>query len=157
MAIPSSSSSASGRPSARDERHHQRLSEYYRATLTSLLSCTPANSASAFDAFVTMANASSSSSSGQGLHLATLAWAGRHMANQGQEQYETVSEGLASQANGIITARMGEWSTMGGEWWSETECLTLLGGLLMLMQVKVGLDVVDGWLTSDLPWRCLGL
>lgn len=87
-----------------------------------------------------MANASSSTSSGQGLHLATLAWAGRHLANQGQEQYETVSEGLASQASGIITARMGEWSTMGGEWWSENECLTLLGGLLMLMQVKVGSD-----------------
>jgi transcriptional activator protein UGA3 len=119
--------------------HHAQLLKHYQAGLSSLVSCTGDSDTapSAFAAFTKLAEASSSSEAGQGLHLSILAWAGRHMVNQGQVKYEAVSERLGEKAGRIILAKLEEWSRGATGAISETERMTLLAGALMVVQFKV--------------------
>ena len=112
-----------------------------------------------FDAFTTLASATATSQAGKGLHLATLAWAGRHMSNMGQVKYEAMSERLGEQATGIVLGlirdippakRRGEEKGL-----CETEAMTLLGGLLMLVQFKVCFLICEA--DVGVSRRCLGL
>ena len=105
---------------------------HYRECLSTLVSCSNGEHApNAFDGFTFLANANISSPSGQGLHLSILAWAGRHMVNQGQTKYEAVSERLGLQAAQIIM------DTLARNDHDDKVAMTLFAGLLMMVQFKV--------------------
>lgn len=123
--------------------HHAHLLKHYQASLSSLVSCTgdTETAPSAFAAFTKLAEASSSSEAGQGLHLSILAWAGRHMVNQGQVKYESVSERLGEKAMRIVLAKLEEWKRGSSEIMGENERMTLLAGALMIVQFKVSREL----------------
>lgn len=125
---------------------HSAILEHYQQCLSSLVSCD--SSPNAFDAFISLAKATSSTPAGQGLHSATLAWAGRHMVNQGQYKYEAISERLGSEASQIIMAKVDSEAllqSLDGE-----ELMTLFAGLLMLVQFKVSTPFGCSLMNSDL-------
>jgi hypothetical protein len=66
--------------------------------------------------------------------MSILAWAGRHMVNQGQEKYAAVSERLGNQAAQIIMDKLskGELDML-----ERSELLTLFAGVIMLITFKV--------------------
>ena len=107
---------------------------HYREKMAKMLTCGDGpDIPNAFDAFAALAKASMSTASGQGLHFSILAWAGRHMANKGQERYEVPSERLANQASQIVLERC---AVVPGP----DETMTLFAALLMLVQYKVGYE-----------------
>ncbi|ORY35758.1 fungal-specific transcription factor domain-domain-containing protein [Naematelia encephala] len=122
-------------PTLTNTESHNAMLHHYKESLSSLVSCSGEQAPNAFDAFTTMANAAMSSPAGQGLHLSILAWAGRHMVNQGQPKYEAVSERLGSQAAQIIMEKLGNGRDPAKM--EEQELLTLFAGLLMLVQFKI--------------------
>jgi len=113
---------------------HSVILSHYKDCLTRLVSCGGKTAPNAYDAFTSLANANISSPAGQGLHLSILAWAGRHMVNRGQANYEAVSERLGNQASQIILDKLDreELSTM-----DQGELLTLFAGVIMLISFKV--------------------
>jgi hypothetical protein len=119
------------------QRQHVPLLHHYQRSLSKLVSCTTDGSPSSFAAFTQLATAQSSSRVGKGLHLGILAWAGRHMTNEGEIKYEALSERLGEEATKIVTEQVVQWEH-GSMATEETTRLTLLGGLLMLIQWKVG-------------------
>lgn len=125
------------------EAPHKPLLAHYQDSLSKLVACIPEDSVNGYDAFTTLASATATSPAGKGLHLATLAWAGRHMSNLGQVKYEAMSERLGEQAREIVTGilgNLGQKQRRGQEpGLGDTEAMTLLGGLLMLVQFKVSL------------------
>jgi hypothetical protein len=120
---------------------HQAILAHYQESLSNLVSCSDGEHApNSYDAFTALANASMTSSAGQGLHLSVLAWAGRHMVNQGQLKYEAVSERLGTQASQIILdmlARDVETRVL-----ESKELVTLFAGILMLVQYKVSRTLI---------------
>lgn len=124
------------RPSSPTARHHGPLLQHYQRSLSSLVSCTDENTPSAFHAFSRLATAQSSSEPGRGLHLAILAWAGRHMSNEGQAKYEAISERLGGQAAALVLEQAARQEP-GSMSVDDSVRLTLLGGLLMVVQWKV--------------------
>jgi hypothetical protein len=149
------------RPHVQSDAPHRPLAAHYRDSLSRLVACIPEDSVNGFDAFTTLATATASSAAGKGLHLATLAWAGRHMSNLGQVKYEAMSERLAEQAKEILfgilaglsqAQRRGKQAGVG-----ETERMTLLGGTLMLVQFKVGPEARWGGADAGVSRRCVGL
>jgi transcriptional activator protein UGA3 len=116
--------------------NHGPLLTHYQRSLSSLVSCTGDSSPSAFDAFTQLADAQSTSKAGRGLHLSILAWAGRHMSNEGEVRYEASSERLGQEAIGLIVDRL-EYFRKGSLQLEETERMTLLAGCLMLIQWRV--------------------
>lgn len=117
-------------------RQHGPLLQHYQRSLSKLVSCTTDGAPSAFEAFTHLATAQSSSRVGKGLHLGILAWAGRHMSNEGEVKYEALSERLGEEASRIIIEQAIQLE-QGSIMIEETTRLTLLGGLLMLVQWKV--------------------
>jgi hypothetical protein len=120
-----------------DSPHYAPLLKHYQSSLSALVSCQgdSETSPSAFAAFTTLAKTSTSSLTGQALHHSILAWAGRHMVNQGQVRYEAISEKLSEKALGIASKRLGETTVLGGL--ADSERLMLLATILMSMQFKV--------------------
>jgi hypothetical protein len=59
------------------------------------------------------------------------------MTNEGEIKYEALSERLGEEATKIVTEQVVQWEH-GSMATEETTRLTLLGGLLMLIQWKVG-------------------
>jgi hypothetical protein len=135
LANPSNSAGAS-RDRSLSPGHHGPLLNHYQRSLSSMVSCTGDSAPSAFSAFTQLANAQSTSKAGRGLHLSILAWAGRHMANEGEIRYEAMSEKLGQKATSIIVDRL-EYYQKGGLQLEETERMTLLAGSLMVIQWKV--------------------
>jgi len=115
------------------------LLQHYQRSLTKLVSCNSNETPSAFDAFTQLATAQSTSAVGRALHLATLAWAGRHMTNEGEMKYEALSEKLGGEATKIVAEQALQVNRRGTTM-SETAQLTLLAGQLMLIQWKVSLS-----------------
>jgi len=115
---------------------HGPLLTHYQRSLSSLVSCTGDSSPSAFDAFTQLADAQSTSKAGRGLHLSILAWAGRHMSNEGEIRYEASSERLGKEAETLIVDRL-DYHRNGSVQLEETERMTLLAGCLMLIQWRV--------------------
>jgi transcriptional activator protein UGA3 len=113
------------------------LLRHYKQSLSHLVSCAGEESPNSFDAFTTIANASINSPAGQGLHFSILAWAGRHMVNQGQHKFEAISERLGLQASQILLDVSGK--NMG----EIQEPMTVFAGLLMLIQFKVSMSGRD--------------
>lgn len=66
--------------------------------------------------------------------MSILAWAGRHMVNRGQANYEAVSERLSGQATQIIMDKLMKENLKTLE---QSELLTLFSGLIMLISFKV--------------------
>lgn len=126
------------RSTSPSHREHVPLLQHYQRSLSKLVSCTSDGSPSSFEAFTQLATAQSSSRVGKGLHLGILAWAGRHMTNEGEVKYEALSERLGEEATRIITEQAVQLE-QGSIAIEETTRLTLLGGLLMLIQWKVSL------------------
>ena len=113
---------------------HTAILSHYKDCLSRLVSCSGQTAPNAYDAFTSLANANISSPAGQGLHLSILAWAGRHMVNRGQANYEAVSERLGNQASQIILDKLEreDLTRMDGG-----ELLTLFAGVIMLISFKV--------------------
>jgi len=149
----SSQSAELSRQRSTSPGHHGPLLVHYQRSLSSLVSCTGSSAPSAFDAFTQLADAQSTSKAGRGLHLGILAWAGRHMSNEGEIRYEATSERLGQKATGLIIDRL-EFYQKGNSTREETERMTLLAGCLMLIQwrvIQTGLVIGLG-LHLDLPW-----
>jgi hypothetical protein len=127
----------SSQPGSDSPNSHAPLLDHYQQSLSALVSCGDTDSPNSFDAFTRLANSTASSSAGKGLHLSILAWAGKHMVNQGQAKYEAVSERLGSQATQIIMTKLDEYKNGGSAQATETERMTLLAGALMIIQFKV--------------------
>lgn len=125
------------------EGQHVPLLLHYQRSLSNMVSCTGNTAPSAFQAFTRLANAQSSSLVGKALHLGTLAWAGRHMANEGEAKYEALSERLGEEASAIVLDQAQQWR-IGALALEEAGLLTLVAGLLMLTQWKVGFRDVYG-------------
>jgi transcriptional activator protein UGA3 len=132
----SSQSAGPSRQRSVSPGHHGPLLVHYQRSLSSLVSCTGDTAPSAFDAFSQLADAQSSSKAGRGLHLSILAWAGRHMSNEGEIRYEASSERLGQKATGLIVDRL-EYYQKGSVSLEETERMTLLAGCLMIIQWRV--------------------
>jgi hypothetical protein len=113
---------------------HAAILAYYKDCLARLVSCGGKNDPNDYDAFTSLANANISSLAGQGLHMSILAWAGRHMVNRGQANYEAVSERLSGQATQIIMEKLMKEKL---EMLEQSELLTLFSGLIMLISFKV--------------------
>jgi len=132
----SSNSAGPSRQRSLSPGHHGPLLNHYQRSLSSMVSCTGDSAPSAFAAFTQLANAQSTSRAGRGLHLSILAWAGRHMSNEGEIRYEAMSDKLGDKASNIIVGRL-EYYQKGNITMEETERMTLLAGCLMLIQWKV--------------------
>lgn len=117
---------------------HAAILSYYKDCLARLVSCGGKNDPNDYDAFTSLAYANISSLAGQGLHMSILAWAGRHMVNRGQANYEAVSERLSGQATQIIMDKLVKENLKTLE---QSELLTLFSGLIMLISFKVSLIV----------------
>jgi hypothetical protein len=129
-------STGSSRQRSLSPGHHGPLLIHYQRSLSGMVSCTGDSAPSAFAAFTQLANAQSTSEAGRGLHLSILAWAGRHMANEGEIRYEAMSERLGGKASSIIVGRL-EYYQKANIAFEETERMTLLAGCLMVIQWKV--------------------
>ncbi|CED83530.1 Protein of unknown function DUF3468 [Phaffia rhodozyma] len=124
------------------------LLEHYSKFLSPLVSCTKEDLPSGFEAFTALAlDEMDFRPSTSALHLAILSWTGRHLVNQGQLKYESVSEEYGAQAIDLLNASFQALSTEnspedGGTERvvspdKEIEKMTLLAGTLMIMQHKI--------------------
>jgi transcriptional activator protein UGA3 len=142
--LAATSSSTTGHPPSRpssqpgsDSPNSQApILNHYQQSLSALVSCGDADSPNSFDFFTPLANSTASTSVRKGFHLSILAWAGKHMVNQGQAKYEAASERLGSQGTPIIMGKLHEYKNGGSAQTTETERMTLLAGVLMAVQFK---------------------
>ncbi len=129
----SPSSSRNGRMANIDS-----ILSYYSKSLTSLVSCTDNESPSGFDAFTQLASPSTERGEpARALHIAILAWAGRHLVNKGNFRFESVSETYGLQAMALMESLLSQRGKPSFLPETETEQITLLAGCLMVMQYKV--------------------
>lgn len=129
----SPSSSRNGRMANIDS-----ILSYYSKSLTSLVSCTDNESPSGFDAFTQLASPSTERGEpARALHIAILAWAGRHLVNKGNFRFESVSETYGLQAMALMESLLSQRGKPSFLPETETEQITLLAGCLMVMQYKI--------------------
>lgn len=135
------------RPALHTDPLHRPLLLHYQDCLSRLVACNPNDPTNGFDAFTTLASTASATSSGKAQYLGILAWAGRHMTNQGQSQYEALSERVAKEAADLLF-RSGQGldqSLDPAPYATKLEKLSTVGALLMLMSFKVR-DTSRKWL-----------
>lgn len=125
------------RPSLYTEPTYRPFLTHYQDCLSRLVACNPDDATNGFDAFTTLAAATATTVTGRALHLATLAWAGVHMSNQGQSKYEARSERAAEEAKNLLFSDLIGTSPMPVTTVVRFDKLSILGGLLMLMSFKV--------------------
>jgi hypothetical protein len=144
------------RPSLQTDPTYRPLLTHYQDCLSRLVACNPDDPTNGFDAFTTLASATASTPSGQALHLATLAWAGVHMSNQGQSEFEARSERAAERARAMLFgSELPSTPLVPTDMNARFDKLSILGGLLMLMSFKASSPVVSA--DADMPRRYMGL
>lgn len=151
---PSVSSLRNDRPSSASSARTSSILAYYSKSLTALVSCTGADGPSGFDAFAQLASPSADTDRGEAaraLHVAILAWSGRHLTNQGQFKYESSSETYGAQAMAMVEGLLAKRNMPGARPEDETQQITLLASALMVMQYKVGPGVGSGVMQADGP------
>jgi hypothetical protein len=144
------------RPSLHTDPTYRPFLTHYQDCLSRLVACNPDDPTNGFDAFTTLASATASTPSGQALHLATLAWAGVHMSNQGQSEYEARSERVAEEAKALLfSSDLPNTPLDPTDMNARFDKLSILGGLLMLMSFKVSQRLYRA--DADMSRRYLGL
>ncbi len=136
---PSVSSLRNDRPSSASSARTSSILGYYSKSLTALVSCTGADGPSGFDAFSQLASPSGDrGEAARALHIAILAWSGRHLTNQGQFKFEASSETYGAQALSLVSNLLAKRLAPNSHPEDETQQITLLAAVLMVLQYKVG-------------------
>lgn len=129
----------------------QQLLEHFNNTLEKLCTVPGPNARRNIKALTSLAESSATSAPAKALHLAILAWAGKHLWSQGEMQYETPADRAGAEAAKLL----GELLACFSPEWPQTERTTLLAAVLLSIQFKVGQAMVV--LMKDHQRRRLGL
>ncbi|PWN48811.1 hypothetical protein IE53DRAFT_398972 [Violaceomyces palustris] len=122
-----------------------RFLQHFIAVLSNLISCSgPGQSGNGFTAFAKLAGLPSQLlSHEEGESLSILAWASKHMVNQGEDRYESTSERSGSQASSELERLLKERRSRenredaSSSQIEDKEDLTLLAATLMVISFKI--------------------
>jgi hypothetical protein len=120
-----------------------RLLEHFNTTLESLCTAPGPEARRSIETLTRLARPADSSRPAHALHLAILAWAGRHLFSQGEAQYEAPAEKAGSEASKLLAELLACFSPD----WPVTERITLLAAVQMAIHYKVG-NHSGTWLTG---------
>jgi hypothetical protein len=112
----------------------QQLLEHFNNTLEQLCTVPGPDARRNIKALTSLAEHSATSAPAKALHLAILAWAGKHLWSQGEMQYETPADRAGAESGKLL----GELLACFSADWPQTERITLLAAVLMTIQFKVG-------------------